>query len=401
MYSGHAVEVLSSLQPGSVHCVVTSPPYWGLRDYGGDPVSWADGWKGCLGLELTPRQYVDHLVEVFEAVARVLRQDGTLWLNLGDGYVGGGRGGDPAQPSGLSGGTASQEASWIDRSRAAPPGLKRKHLVGIPWHVAFALQSSGWYLRQDIVWHKPNPMPESVKDRCTRAHEFLFLFAHPQSDGRYFYDAHAIEEPAVSASQGRGSGNKQRKLAGTANNDRTNTHLGSSVPWKAETRNRRDVWTIPAKPFRGVQGVQSDHFAVMPPDLVRPCILAGTSERGVCSVCGAPWRRTTRRREVETTSACIGGDPDRRDGGSRERDPTGRGGNQLAKTTEPEGWVPSCSCDAPVVPAVVLDPFGGAGTVNLVADDLGRHSIYIDCKPEYTHLATQRIFGSIDPESKP
>jgi DNA modification methylase len=213
---------LADIEAGSVQTCVTSPPYWGLRDYGHD---------GQLGLESTPDEYVARMVGVFREVRRVLADDGTLWLNLGDSYAtGAGKVGD--HPGG-----GVQGASWrgatTSPNRLPIEGFKPKDLVGIPWRVAFALQADGWWLRQDIIWHKPNPMPESIRDRCTKSHEYLFLLAKSE---RYFYDNEAIAEQAL----------------------------------HSDTRNRRSVWTIATKPFKGA------HFAVMPEALAEPCVLAGS-----------------------------------------------------------------------------------------------------------------------------
>jgi DNA modification methylase len=251
-----------------VQCCVTSPPYFGLRDY---------GHPGQVGLEETPDKYVAAMVEVFREVRRVLRDDGTLWLNLGDSYAAA-RGGTspPAETLGGGQGGWTERGERVNRGRfagytpardATSIGLKHKDLVGIPWRVAFALQDDGWYLRQDIIWHKPNPMPESVTDRCTKSHEYLFLLAKSE---RYFYDAAAIKEPAASAVGGRTgqSGNKARKAA--TGRGCPKDGVDGNVPWKGETRNKRSVWTVPVRAFKGA------HFATFPPDLIRPCILAGS-----------------------------------------------------------------------------------------------------------------------------
>lgn len=257
--TGDAREVLKTLPDQSVHCCVTSPPYWGLRDYGVD---------GQLGLEETPEEYVDNLVQVFCEVRRVLRDDGTLWLNLGDSYASGGKGG---------GGSFMHErrdGSWHHRSqvngwRSPPPGLKPKDLVGIPWRVAFALQEDGWYLRSDIIWHKPNPMPESVTDRPTKAHEYIFLLAKSQ---RYYYDAEAIMEPAVRAGDtqtfGGGKGRNYRPEKGDPNYRAGSEQWGRTIT-TGDKRNKRTVWTVPTSPFSGA------HFATFPEELIQPCILAG------------------------------------------------------------------------------------------------------------------------------
>ena len=224
---GDALSVMRTLPDTSVNCIVTSPPYFGLRDY---------GHNGQLGHESTPQEYVLKLVEIFREARRVLRDDGTLWLNLGDSYAG----------------------SW---------GVKPKDLIGIPWRVAFALQDDGWYLRQDIIWHKPNPMPESVRDRCTKAHEYLFMLS---KSPRYYFDSDAIKEPSVSGWNG-----------SNFNTGKTAAHqLGrSSVKPRdsavTDMRNKRSVWSVATRPYKGA------HFATFPPALVEPCILAGSPRGGV------------------------------------------------------------------------------------------------------------------------
>lgn len=249
--NGDCRKILSMMDDGDVDCCVTSPPYFGLRDYGVD---------GQLGLEATPEAYVAEMVAVFREVRRVLRDDGTLWLNLGDSYAndgkwGGSTGGKHA--AGLHGDTG------IGR-RKTHTGMKPKDLIGIPWRVAFALQADGWYLRQDIIWHKPNPMPESVKDRCTKSHEYLFLLSKSE---RYYFDAEAIKEPAIQAGRVRSD-----KMGGNEGDDVHHSPGGTFEG--ADTRNKRDVWTIATKPYRGA------HFATFPPELVRPCILAGCRKGG-------------------------------------------------------------------------------------------------------------------------
>ena len=239
--TGDCRETLLTLSSESVHTCVTSPPYFGLRDYGHD---------GQIGLEQTPDAYVAQLVQVFREVRRVLRKDGTLWLNLGDSYAAQ-RGGTHMPAETLAGGKGGKTANGerVNRDRfdginptrnASAIGLKHKDLIGIPWRVAFALQSDGWYLRQDIIWHKPNPMPESVRDRCTKAHEYIFLLAKSE---RYHFDNNAIAE--------------------------------SSVMEDAGTRNKRSVWMVNTKPYSGA------HFATFPPELIRPCIRAGAPVGGI------------------------------------------------------------------------------------------------------------------------
>jgi DNA modification methylase len=263
---GDCIEGLRTLPDASVHCCVTSPPYWGLRDYGHD---------GQIGLESTPEAYVARMVEVFREVRRVLRDDGTCWVNLGDSYAATTKGSGGTGKSTLVG-TPNDENGQIFTPRRLDIGsLKPKDLVGIPWRVAFALQADGWWLRQDIIWHKPNPMPESVRDRCTKAHEYVFLLT--KSD-RYFYDAEAVSEPVSCV---RGPGNKKPLKGVEEDGEKHRTRAGlhkAAERWREEgppeSRNRRSVWTITTKPYSGA------HFAVMPPDLVEPCIKAGCPEGG-------------------------------------------------------------------------------------------------------------------------
>jgi DNA modification methylase len=253
IYQGDVLKVLKTFPDESIHCCVTSPPYWGLRDY---------GVEGQLGLESTPEEYVAKMVEVFREVKRVLRKDGTLWLNLGDSYNGsGGAGGDYSK-----GGLKEGQPKYPGRKVAT---LKPKDLVGIPWMVAFALRADGWYLRQDIIWHKPNPMPESVKDRCTKAHEYIFLLS---KNRKYYYDNEAIREPYQSKKE-----KPRNKAAEGYNNSYVGGRWSEGVRdyYSAGKRNKRSVWTVTTKPFKEA------HFATFPPDLIEPCILAGCPAGGV------------------------------------------------------------------------------------------------------------------------
>jgi DNA modification methylase len=260
VYVGDCIEQMREhVADESVQTCVTSPPYFGLRDYGNE---------GQIGLEQTPDEYVERLVGVFREVRRVLRDDGTLWLNLGDSYAG----------AGYSNHDNTGGAQRIDGGKQrhlSGSGLKNKDLIGIPWRVAFALQADGWYLRQDIIWHKPNPMPESVTDRCTKAHEYMFLLAKKP---RYYYDAEAVKEDSVDPE---GSAKRyeapffvgdKHESGGYSANGATHT---AGIKKFNGTRNRRSVWTVATKPFSGA------HFAVFPPDLIEPCILAGALEGGV------------------------------------------------------------------------------------------------------------------------
>jgi len=381
------LEGLAQLEDGAARCVVTSPPYWGLRDYGIPPSTWPDGWVGCLGLEPTPQLYVDHVVAVFREVRRVLAKDGTLWLNMGDCYVSSapgssdrdaeaaagrkqargyrgdrlanGRGDSPAvlrkktraTRDGSHAGkhTAMAALGPMEQPNRAPvPGLKQKDLVGMPWRVAFALQADGWWLRSEIIWAKPNPMPESAKDRPTRSHEQVFMLS---KRARYFYDYAGSAEPTTGGAHSRGragepfdhtpsgwdigasrshrqkigryrSGNKARKFRadhGGVSEDLQRGHQGMSVPWDDNgQRNRRTVWTIPTQPFAEA------HFATFPEALAEPCIRAGS----------AP------------------GD-------------------------------------------LVLDPFGGAGTTGVVALRLGRRCTLIELSSSSVDIARRRINGPL------
>ena len=330
---GDVRERLRDLPDESVHCVVTSPPYFGLRDY---------GVAGQIGLEATPHEFVAALVGVFREARRVLRADGTLWLNLGDSYAA-----QPGQrkPTDKVGPKQESNAGSNTAPSRHVEGLKAKDLIGIPWRVAFALQADGWFLRQDIIWSKPNPMPESVTDRCTKAHEYLFLLS---KSARYHYDQQAILEPVEAGTieclsqptldQQRGSdrvpgktngpmkavsrsGNKERKPASARGvpvdtDGKSAGAVAGSVSWEGSQRNKRSVWTVATQPF------SEAHFATFPPALIEPCILAGCPKGGT-----------------------------------------------------------------------VLDPFGGAGTTGLVADRLQRSAILIELNPEYAAMARRRIYG--------
>ncbi len=260
--TGEAFEMLQTLPDESVNCCVTSPPYYGLRDYGID---------GQLGLEASPQEYVERLVNIFRQVWRVLRSDGTLWLNLGDSYNGSGKAGNNPEYQKRH---TEFGKPFTEKSRFGKPvrikTLKPKDLLGIPWRVAFALQDDGWYLRQDIIWHKPNPMPESVKDRCTKSHEYIFLLS---KSARYFYDADAIREKAQERPQPCPE-DKVKRRHGTSWHDNAYACGPSGYGHHPLGRNKRDVWTIATNPYSAA------HFATFPPELPRTCIQAGCPEGG-------------------------------------------------------------------------------------------------------------------------
>lgn len=398
---GDVRDGLRTLDDNSVHCCVTSPPYWGLRDYGVD---------GQLGLEPTPESFVASMVEVFEEVRRVLRPDGTLWLNIGDSYAGSwgaqSRGNTAGEASSTISGGSMLSARQI---KAAPretmtgslkktPGLKSKDLVGIPWRLAFALQAAGWYLRSEIIWHKRSPMPESVSDRPTKAHEQIFLLTKSE---RYFYDKQAIAEPCVAGNNG-----STFTRGKTAVSQQACSQLERADP---ETRNVRSVWSLSSESFNGA------HFATFPTTIPERAIKAGTSETGCCSSCGAPWKRQLEKVRVATRPgnntklpAGWNSSPGSHNTlvGRYKHDLAAETGASPHRPTEfgnrdPQrhvtkittiGWVPTCNCE-PIdpVPCTVLDPFSGSGTTGQVATSMGR--IYIGCElnPQYAEMSRERI----------
>ena len=374
--SGDCIEGLQTLPDASVHCCVTSPPYWGLRDYGHD---------GQIGLEATPEAYVARMVEVFREVRRVLRDDGTCWVNLGDSY---------SQPGASQSFRNATNANCNGCNDTKKPrnqivrnhGLKPKDLVGIPWRVAFALQADGWWLRQDIIWHKPNPMPESVRDRCTKAHEYVFLLTKSE---RYYYDAEAVSEAAKYAGQTgyfAGPKNAARSVR-TGGATGGNEKPGSGRVPVGPTRNRRSVWTVTTKPYSGA------HFAVMPAALVEPCIKAGCPEQ-CCSMCGAGYERiTAKQKRFESGSGRSGNAIEGKQdlaASKTNSTPDIRMGPVVSVRTI--GWAPACDCAASgIVAGTVLDPFAGSGTTLAVAAELGRSGIGCELNPEYIALAERRI----------
>jgi len=384
------------LSSESVHCVITSPPYWGLRKYVGiNPTPWppvtyrpmsgaelirVEEWRGCLGEEPTPSMFIAHLVLIFREVHRVLRKEGTLWLNLGDSYMG--SGGDHKA---YHKNDASFQTGIMRGCQPRPPrGIGRKNLVGIPWRAALALQADGWTLRSDIIWNKINALPESVRDRPTKSHEHVFLFSKTP---RYFYDAEAIREPyAQPLNRWGGNTLKEVKQKGAARIDML--HVGRTSSLREGTqrrpdprgRNKRDVWSIPTGTYPGA------HFAVFPEKLIEPMIKAGTSGRGCCPQCGAPWERVLEKAGSRPAGCWSDRAGEKRLQRHDHESPSSvfaTGTIAIRETTE---WRPTCSCDAGnPVPCIVLDPFVGSGTTLLVARRLGRHAVGVDLSYSYLH----------------
>lgn len=367
---GDCREVLRTLPDASVHMVVTSPPYFGLRDY---------GVSGQIGLEQSPAEYVAQMVEVFREVWRVLRDDGTCWVNLGDAYCSGTAA--PRKPTTTTG--PAVPSSWSNRSQpqriAAGYGVKVKDLLMMPARVAIALCDDGWYLRSNIIWAKRNCMPESVRDRPTNAHEHIFLVTKRSS---YFYDAVAIEEDGEIAAGTRAAKGSEVRSALKNVNGRPPEYYEYTGK-----RNKRSVWWMATQPYPDA------HFATFPPELPEICIKAGTSERGCCSACGAPWARQTERAvSLESGSGRAGRKPTGKGAGGAQTDSGTydvRMGSVVSTATT--GWLPSCSCDASVVACTVLDPFAGAFTTAMVADRLGRDCIGIELNQDYCDMARRRI----------
>jgi DNA modification methylase len=396
---------------------VTSPPYYGLRDY---------GHEGQIGLEETPEEYIKAMVEVFRCVWDVLEDDGTLWLNIGDSYN--------TSPAGNKtwgdgvGTNKAYEENQIHHGKKIIKSLKPKDLIGIPWALAFALRADGWYLRQDIIWHKPNPMPESVQDRCTKAHEYIFLMSKSQ---KYYYDAEAIKE---ASSDPKGSANRYKApfFAGDKHESGGYSATGATHTKGMKefdgNRNKRSVWTVTTKPYAGA------HFAVFPSDLIEPCILAGSRTAGKRCDCNEVISTPTGTGEINDPSIDVG-----RAGMARPRR-MGEGTRPITRLEQrhhaaqikasahkdemaaicgpafdhyirtdssgarplPEhhrsqfmanGWITSPEpCDCPIQPAdIVLDPFMGSGTTAQVAQDLGRQYLGCELNPDYKKLQDQRL----------
>lgn len=380
---GDVCDVLRTLPAASVHCVVTSPPYWGLRDY---------GIVGQIGLEESPEAYVQSMVEVFREVRRVLRDDGTLWLNLGDSYATNPPG-NTSSNGGMSQGRRAYDGNGKGGRYVGTAGLKPKDLIGIPWRVALALQADGWWLRSEITWCKRAPMPESVTDRPTSATEKVFLLA---KSATYYFDSEAVREPANREGvlvKAYGNGAKNLDGATAANDRRTAAGFGTHDTL-VTGRNMRNWWLLGPEPYAAA------HFATFPTEIPRRAILAGTSEKGCCAACGAPWVRVVeshsennqRNERVHTVSANgfaegSGHTPDSASERARHLD----GKNYVHVRQATNAWRPTCDHDAAVVPCVVLDPFAGSCTTGFVAKQLNRRAIMIDLNVGYLALGIKRL----------
>jgi len=384
LYHGEVRDVLRRMPERSVQCVATSPPYWGLRDYGVDGQLGAEPSPDCgtQGKVQCGRCFVCSMVGVFRGLWRVLRDDGTCWLNLGDSYTSGGR-----SSMGPQNGKQQSHEGSIGQPRPnalLPPG----NLVGVPWRVALALQADGWILRQEIIWAKPAPMPESVKTRCTKAHEQVFLLAKTRG---YFYDKDAIAELAKHGEAFHGDYHAPHQDGTTQQISKRNGRKDGTTN-QIVTANKRSVWTVPSSGYEGA------HFATFPPALVEPMILAGTSAHGACSGCGAPWRRVV---ESEKLVRDRPNEYVKRTGASGTGNSCGNTVAGVRSTTT--GWEPTCGCvEAGVVPCTVLDPFVGSGTTCSVAAYHGRRSVGIDLNEEYLrdHASVRAARGRYEGSAK-
>lgn len=353
------------LADDSIDCCVTSPPYWGLRSYAGTG-------NAQLGLEATPEEFVASMVAVFREVWRVMKPTGTLFLNLGDSYASTPSGNHDAQKDRPRIDGVFHVPTWDtfqkqvegNQSNKITAGLKPKDLCGIPWRVAFALQADGWWLRSDIIWSKPNPMPESVTDRPTKSHEYIFLLTKRAS---YYWDQDAVREEADTAEMEYRNKIRQGKQYDVKGPYELNfpTHYNNT-----SGRNLRTVWQMATQPYSG------SHYATYPEELPMRCIKAGSSERGVCPVCGKPWERVVDKtppgkHETETYDLATHGNGAHK---SKHAEPS---------VTTTVDWRTTCAHDEQPVPATVLDPFVGSGTTLRVAERLGRSGVGFDLSMQY------------------
>lgn len=436
LYQGHVVDCLRSMPDSNVHCGVTSPPYWGLRNYRTNPVQWGDGWAGCLGAEPTPEMFVAHLVEVFGEFRRVLRDDGVLFVNLGDTYIGSGKGGNPGEGWKQNTNLGSQTVRGQINS---VKGIADLNKSVIPHRFALAMQADGWYFRDDIIWHKPAPMPSSVSGwrwerhrikvksqhrssrggkemmdnprlaqpsdllnqphcewadcpgckkcdptggyilkrgswRTTCAHEHILMFAKSDT---YFCDSEAVKEPAATATIQR---NQYSRIIDDPDEQYAVAH---DHEFEGSTRNPRSVWIIGPDPFRG------SHYAVFPRELPRRCIEAATSAKGCCPKCGSQWARI-----VDRTPMVI----DRSDWGDGAGNRTAPSGTMVSPPeSSTTGWRATCKCGdslAPI-PCTIADIFGGSGTTAEVGVSMNRRAILCELNQEYVELSRKRLLDAV------
>lgn len=405
VYTGDALNVLKTFPDNVIQTCITSPPYFNLRTY---------NREGQIGLEQTPEEYINKLVEVFREVKRVLRPDGTCWINIGDTYA--------ANRTYQVHNTVGTKGHTYSGGSKCPPGLKPKDLMLIPFKLAIALQEDGWWVRSDIIWEKLNPMTESVEDRPTRSHEYVFLMSKSQ---KYFYDHEAIKEPISEVSLKRINQKNFSNQTGGDKDYRNGVNPNRSMRQALENfaksagkRNKRDVWTLSSSPSTwefcnscgkfyqgkdkklitkldvrkvcvcGKSDAWVSHFASYPMSLIEPCILAGTSEKGNCSTCGRPWKRVIKRSPSDWPERKANNEPIRHGlmGATQVK-----AGNFKAVESETLGFEPQCDCGVDPVPAIALDIFMGSGTTGVVASKLGRNWVGIDLNEDYARVAEARI----------
>tara|TARA_B100000287_G_scaffold228446_1_gene215363 strand:- start:48 stop:1211 length:1164 start_codon:yes stop_codon:yes gene_type:complete len=371
LIQGNCLDKLKELKSKSINCCITSPPYYALRDYNMDEQ---------IGLEDTYQEYIENLVKVFKEVKRLLKDDGTLWLNMGDTYVGTGqKTKDSYLDKKYKNGRSSKKKPLNNRVE----GLKRKDLMGMPWRIAFALQNDGWYLRQDIIWYKTNPMPESVTDRCTKSHEYIFLLSKSVN---YYFDNEAIKEKSTfKNSKGEYRANSMKNIKKHEEHDGFDIRNGLSKMKEQPYKNKRSVWKVNTVPFKDA------HFATFPPKLIEPMILAGCPEK-ICVDCNTPYVRQVESKRFKRNE--LPKDDPRYRPNTYEGSYKDINGKADAGYTETKdlGLQKQCDCETNETKAgTVLDPFGGAGTTALVADRLNRNAVSIELNEDYIEITKKRL----------